>query len=451
MVISFLSRPVSSGSAAFFRIVFGLLMSVASIRFILKGWVYDLYLKPSFFFSYYGCSWIKPLPEWAIYSAFGVMALLGIFIALGFFYRISIFLFFILFTYTELIDVTNYLNHYYLISLLSFLMIFLPLNASYALDSVRKPSLQRSTLPFWILMAIRIQIGIVYFFGGISKIKYDWLIEAQPLKIWLSSNSHWPVIGPLFDQEWVAYFFSWASMLFDLTIPFLLSWRPSRLYAFTAVIVFHLLTALLFPIGMFPWIMTLLVLIFFSSEWHDSIIRFVCKPFSFLNSNHQQASSSELISATGEKNYSKVTLTLIAIFFLIQCLLPFRYLLYPGNVLWTEQGYRFSWNIMLMEKKSHIEFFVKNKTTGKTDIVLPIEYLTKQQQIMMSTQPDMILQFAHFIKDQYYRNNIKNIEVYVECYTVLNGKPARLLIDPSINLISMKEGYGNKNWILHYD
>ena len=432
------SKPVSSASAAFFRILFGLLMSVAVIRFIFKGWVYDFYVKPIFYFTFYGFSWVKPLPEWAIYSLFWLMALLGIFISFGFLYRLSIVLFFLIFTYIELIDVTNYLNHYYLVSLLSLLMIFLPLNSNYALDATLGISKKKLSIPQWVIAALRIQIGIVYFFGGISKIKYDWLIEAQPLKIWLSANSHWPVIGPLFDQEWVAYLFSWGGMLFDLFIPFLLLWKRTRLTAFILVIVFHILTALLFPIGMFPWIMTISVLIFFPTQWHQKVLSYFFK--------EQYLPVSSPVAPTNN-NFIVIP---VALFFLVQCAMPFRYLLYPGNLLWTEQGYRFSWNIMLIEKRAHIEFYTTETNTSKTHIIILRHYLTKQQQLMMSTQPDMILQFAHFIKEQFQKQGITNIAVTAECYATLNGNKGRLLIDPKANLAEIQDGWGNKNWITEY-
>jgi len=410
------------------------------LRFIFKGWVYDFYVKPIFYFTFYGFEWVKPLPEWAIYSLFWLMTLIGIFIALGFLYRISIILFFLIFTYIELIDVTNYLNHYYLVSLLSFLMIFLPLNSNYALDNSIGISQKRLSIPFWAVIALRLQIGVVYFFGGISKIKYDWLIEAQPLKIWLSANSHLPIIGPLFDQEWVAYLFSWGGMLFDLFIPFLLVYKRTRLAGFILVIVFHILTALLFPIGMFPWVMTLCVIIFFPTQWHEKVLSRFFSP--------KLIQSPPVVQKI---NTSPLIIGLLTIFFLIQCIMPFRYLLYPGNLLWTEQGYRFSWNIMLIEKRAHIEFLAIDKATGKATIILPEKYLTKQQRLTMSTQPDMILQFAHFIRDKYYEKGMKNIEVKAECYVTLNGGKGRLLINPNVNLAEQQEGCRNKSWITEYN
>ena len=57
------------------------------------------------------------------------------FVLLGFFYRISIVTLLLTFIYVELIDITNYLNHYYFVSLVSFMMIFMPCAKSFSLDN----------------------------------------------------------------------------------------------------------------------------------------------------------------------------------------------------------------------------------------------------------------------------------------------------------------------------
>jgi uncharacterized membrane protein YphA (DoxX/SURF4 family) len=110
-----------------FRIIFGIMMFFSTLRFILKGWVHDLYEVPTFFFTYYGFDWISPLPQPYMYGLFIIILISCIFIILGLFYRFNAVVFFTVFTYIELIDKTNYLNHYYFISLMSFILIFLPL------------------------------------------------------------------------------------------------------------------------------------------------------------------------------------------------------------------------------------------------------------------------------------------------------------------------------------
>jgi hypothetical protein len=434
-----LNGLVPSVSLAFFRISFGVLMAISLLRFVGKGWVADFYLKPRFYFPYYGFEWVKPLPAWAIYGLFILLILSAIGIALGLFYRLNMALFFLGFTYVELIDKTTYLNHYYFISLISLLMIFLPLHASYSLDCRHRPSVYRAEVPIWIVWALKVQISIVYFFGGISKIKPDWLLEAQPLRIWLSANTDLPIIGTMMDDVWLAYVLSWGSMLFDLSIPFLLSFRRIRPFGFLLVWVFHGFTHLFFYIGMFPWVMIVSTLLFLPAETHRKWLSWL----GLSAKDAEQHAREELKPAIVRTGYLA-----LGLFFLFQCLMPFRYLLYPGNLLWTEQGFRYGWNIMLMEKSAHLELYVRNPANGQETVVQPSDYLTRQQQRMVATQPDMILQYAHFVAKICREKGVANPEVRAECYASVNGQASRLLIDPTVDLTKEKESLMPKAWIL---
>lgn len=140
-------------------------------------------------------------------------------------------------------------------------------------------------------------------------------------------------------------------------------------------------------------------------------------------------------------------LSLLTIHFVFQLLLPMRYVLYPGKLFWTEQGYRFSWRVMLMEKNGYTSFVVKDKT-GKVVEVKKSNYLTPQQDKMMSTQPDMILQFAHYVADEYARMGWKNPAVYVDAYVSLNGRRSSQFIDPNVDLAKENESFLPKKWIL---
>ena len=203
-------------------------MLVSVLRFMLKGWVHELYVAPKFHFTYYGFEWVKPLGEVGMYTVFAVMALAALGVALGAFYRIAAPAFFLTWTYVELLDVTNYLNHYYFVSIAAFLLIFLPGNRSFSVDAWRKPEIALQGVPRWMVGAVRLQLGIVYFFAGLAKINGDWLLCAQPLKIWLASKTHLPVFGWVFKQTWTAYAFSWFGCLYDLTVPFFLLMRRAR-------------------------------------------------------------------------------------------------------------------------------------------------------------------------------------------------------------------------------
>ena len=237
---SFLLKETSAAPLVVFRIAFGVMMFLSLVRFALNGWIDALYVQPKFYFTYYGFEWIKPLNEVGMYAVFAVMMLAALSIAAGFLYRFSALAFFLLFTYVELIDKTNYLNHYYFISLVSLLLCLLPVG--------------KKVVPRWAILTLQLQMAIVYFFAGVAKVNADWLLNAMPLKVWLPTKTDVPFIGFLFDETSVAYLFSWCGMLFDLSIAFFLFNRKTVWYAYTVVVVFHILTAILFPgIGVFPF------------------------------------------------------------------------------------------------------------------------------------------------------------------------------------------------------
>ena len=443
---SYFLKPVHLAPLAVFRMAFGILMLASTIRFIAKGWVYDMYIRPQFFFPYYGFEWVKPLQGNAMYVVFAIIALSALCIALGCFFRIAAITFFLLFTYVELIDKTNYLNHYYFISIASFLLIFLPAHRYFSLDVLRNKNLFATHTPNYFILTIKFQVFVVYFFAGLAKVNSDWLLHAQPLKIWLPAHSEMPVIGSLLTKEWVAYFFSWFGCIYDLAIPFLLFIPRFVKPTYFFVIVFHLATSLLFNIGMFPYIMITLTTIFFTEKFHIQIIEKMRSVFS-----KNSFTDTQLFFAP-KNNVYKLFIIFFVTHFSIQLLMPFRYALYDGNLFWTEQGYRFSWRVMLMEKAGTAFFYVREKSTGKEIEVSNCDYLTPMQEKMMATQPDMLINYAHFLKQEFIQKGIvKDPEIVVESYVTLNGKASRLIVDKTTDLSLEEDNLKPKKWIIPND
>lgn len=424
-----------------FRILFGLMMLAGIVRFWLNGWITELYVKPTFHFTYPGFDWVRPLGSTGMHLLFSLMALSAVFIALGLLYRLATWAFFLSFTYVELIDLTQYLNHYYFVSLISFLLIWLPANRHYSLDAWLNPNIRQTWVPRWHIGVIRLQLGVLYFFAGLAKINSDWLLEALPMKIWLPAKSHLPLVGPLMYEEWVAYLFSWFGAFYDLSIVFFLLNRRTRPVAYGFVLVFHVATALFFPgIGLFPYVMILCSLIFFSGSFHEKLLSAL--PFSYLKAQSTAGFS------TFQPRSGRFVLWGMGIFFLIQFFMPFRYLLYPGHLFWHEEGFRFSWRVMLMEKSGNAFFYVKEPTTGKTIEVNNAEFLTPLQEKMMSTQPDMLLQYAHHLSEIYAQRGIHQPEIYTQCYVALNGRRSRPFVDTTVNLAAQKSSLKHYTWVL---
>jgi len=433
-IYPFLNKDVSAAPLISFKLIFGALMIFSTMRFVYLGWIEDHYIDPIFHFKYWGFEWVEPLP---IYSMYGIhflmiLAALGIMFLRGIAYTISAIVLFLSFTYTELIDLTYYLNHYYFVSLICLLLIFMPSNIS-VFNRIETQKVK------WIFIFIlKFQIALLYVYAGLAKVNSDWLIEALPLKIWVPANDKIPLIGPIFSLALSPYLFSWAGMLFDTFIIFFLINKRTRFWAYLVVIVFHTITGIMFQIGVFPLVMIGIVTIFFSNEWHAKFIQTCIRI------------KNRKVVDIPSSNLNKYMIFPLAVYIVFQLLFPWRFLFYPGNLFWTEEGYRFSWRVMLMEKAGTATFYVKDTQTEREGIVVNSEFLNPHQEKQMAMQPDMILQFAHFLGKHYAQKGVHNPEVRAEVHVTLNARPSRLLIDSNRNLMNEKDTFKPKDWIIHY-
>ncbi|MBN8822240.1 MULTISPECIES: HTTM domain-containing protein [unclassified Spirosoma] len=433
-------KTTPAAPLALFRLLFGLMLFGSIVRFWGNGWIAELYEKPHYFFPFYGFEFVKPLGQYTC-VLFAICGLSALLVAIGLFYRVAIITLFLSFTYIELIDKSTYLNHYYFVSMVCLLLMFLPAHAYFSVDAYRRRTLLADQIPAWCIDSLKLFVAILYVFAGLAKLNSDWILHAQPLRIWLPAHNDLPIIGFLFNYPWVPYVFSVFGCIYDLSIPFLLWNYATRPFAYVAVVVFHGLTALLFPIGMFPYIMIVTGLIFFSPAFHQRIINQIGNWFS---------ASSQFLHPRRTYAYSPAVKTALlgtlTIFFTVQLLFPLRYLLYPGELFWTEQGYRFSWRVMLMEKAGYAQFTIKDQL-GHQTIVNNSHFLTPLQEKMMSTQPDMLLQYAHLLRDYYAQHGFQHPEVYVDSYVALNGRLGKPLIDPNTNLANEEDSFKPKPWI----
>jgi hypothetical protein len=157
---AYLRTYTSAAPLAVFRLAFGLMLFSSVVRFWSKGWIEELYIKPSFFFPYYGFEYIKPLGNYT-YALFAVCGLSALLVAFGWLYRVASVLLFLSFTYIELMDKSTYLNHYYFVSLVAFLLIFLPANAYFSVDAHRNRRFFYDQIPRWTLDSLRLLMGLV--------------------------------------------------------------------------------------------------------------------------------------------------------------------------------------------------------------------------------------------------------------------------------------------------
>ena len=138
------------------------------------------------------------------------------------------------------------------------------------------------------------------------------------------------------------------------------------------------------------------------------------------------------------------------VYVFVQILMPLRHWLYDGSVLWTEEGYRLSWRVMVLEKSGQAIFKIEDLDTGRKTEIINGYYLTQFQEKQMCVQPDFILQFAHFLKEEFReKHGIHNIKITIDSHVVVNGRTSRRLIDPNINLALLDWNLKKRNWILN--
>ncbi|PTL77952.1 HTTM domain-containing protein [Vitiosangium sp. GDMCC 1.1324] len=445
---SWLGAPRDIAALVVFRVALGSLITVSAARFLAYGWVDELFVRPRFHFTYWGFGWVPALPAPWMHAVFVALGVLGLCVAVGLFYRQAVALLFVTFTYVQLVDVTNYLNHYYLVSLLLGLLCFVPAHRAFSVDAWRNPALRRDWLPAWCTYLLRFQVAVVYVFAGLAKLTSDWLLHAQPLNIWLSARASLPLVGPLLEERWVAYAAAWGGFLFDTTIVLFLLSRRLRPFAYAVVLGFHAATSALFPIGMFPVIMVTAALVFFEPSWprwFGERLGTRCAGRAPREEPPGMSASSRGLTAPGWK--ARVGLGAAVVYGLVQLLLPLRSHLYGGNVLWHEQGMRFSWRVMAREKNGSVTFMVRDVRTGREWHVPPSQYLTRLQEREMSVQPDLILQLAHHIARDFEARRKEPVQVRADARVSWNGRPAEVFVDPEVDLAREVEELAPKPWI----
>jgi hypothetical protein len=425
-----LGKKVGIAPLVYFRVAFGLAMFISSLRFIYKGWVDTLLIQPSFRFSYFGFDWAQvPMSTELAYGLLGIQVLCSLGILLGFRFRWSATLFALAFIFTEFQDASLYLNHYYFISWVALILPFTPANQAFSIDHPRA-SIGIKIDQVWPLF-FKTLLFVVYFFAGLAKLHPDWIIDANPLRIWLPVHQEMPLIGAMLAQKSTALIASWLGCLFDLSVGFLLFIPTTRNWAYLSVVLFHAFTGLLFNIGVFPLVMVMLTPLFFTAQSHE---KWQAKLIS-LNGTNTSVLRSKLF----------ITKYLFLLFFGLNLFFPVRFMLYPGSLFWTEQGYRFSWRVMLMEKSGYGSFWLSSPASDRKWNVDPADYLMPHQEKQLYTQPDFILQFARYLKEQHPQ--FSDLEVRANIFVTLNGENSVSFINPSVNLLAENDGWHHKTWI----
>ncbi len=430
---NFLFRHIDNSALIVFRIIFGLLCFLESVGAIFTGWVKRTLIDPELTFSFIGFEWLQPLPGNWMFAYYVIMGLFGLLIMIGYKYRLSIILFTLMWTASYLMQKSSYNNHYYLLILLSGIMVILPANRYLSVDSKLDPKIKSNSMPQWCSYIFIIQMFIVYTFGAIAKLYPDWL-DTTFLEITLRDKQNYYLIGDFLQNKGLQQFLAYGGILFDgLVIPLLL-FKPTRNFALIASIFFHIFNSIVFQIGIFPYLSLAFILFFYSPKTIQNIF---LKKKSFYDND-------EVIIP----KYKNALIAFFVIFFTIQLALPIRHWVIEDNVLWTEEGHRMSWRMMLRSKSGFSNFYIVDKSTHQRTKIDLDNYLTRKQIHLVSTKPDAIWQFAQRLKKQYAGKG-HDIAVYVDCHISVNGRPHKKLVDPQTDLANVEwNPYKHSEWLL---
>jgi vitamin K-dependent gamma-carboxylase len=500
-----LAAPVDGASLAFFRIAFGAVLLWEVWRYFTHGWIDFYWVEPQFHFSYWGFEWIKPWPGIGMDLHWAALGALAACIMLGLKYRIAAPLFFLGFAYSFLLDQAYYLNHFYLVTLISFLLIFIPAHRRFSLDAARKPELSTMPVPAWSVWLLRFQIGVPFFFGGIAKLNSDWL-RGEPLRSWLAEFLGFPFLERWFASETVVLGMTYGAVIIDLVAVFLMLNRRTRVFGYLALIVFNLMNARLFVIGIFPWFLIAATLILFPQDWPRRVLRDIKNRHHFrfpalvigaitgfalgallpdgfslmhpligaigvaIAAYHldepfkrmEQWDALELpVTPVPRSSRSTIlgqpvriplrswALVLLGVWVVVQLVMPIRHLAIPGDVGWTEEGNYFAWHMILKDKTGYGEFTVSDPDTGSGWIVHPADFLNEIQQRKMNARPQMILDFAGYLEELLEAEGYQGWEVRGRFFASLNGRKHQALIKPEVDLSELSNPWmSHADWIL---
>lgn len=288
-------------------------------------------------------------------------------------------------------------------------------------------------MPRWVLLVLILQVWIVYTYASVAKFYPDWL-NASMAALLMESRKHYWLIGDLLQQDWVHWAIAYTGIFFDLLIVPLMLWKRTRLLGFVVSVLFHLFNSIVFQIGIFPYMSIAFALFFFSPE----TLRKRLLP------KKKMYTGSEVI-VTKHKN---LIIGIFSVYFLFQLGLPLRHWFFKDDVLWTEEGHRLSWRMMLRSKSGSLTVWVKNKTTGDRQPYNYRELLGAKQQGSVTTKPDIMWQLAQKIKAVEAKKG-RDVAVYMEAFVRVNNGVYHPFTDPNVDLTAEAwHPFKHSEWVL---
>lgn len=330
-------------------------------------------------FPFEGFEWLPLLPPAGIHAVVGVLGISAVLMAAGLFYRAAATGVFLSWFYLWMVESTRtyWQSHYYLETLVTFLMIWMPAASRFSVDAVwRGRIVGAGTIPFWPIAVLRAQLVIAYFHAGLAKVNRDWIEDAMPVRWFLSEPGvtepfrGW--LGPgaygafveVVHSAAAAYFLAYAGLIFDLVIGALLLARRTRILGMFLMGIFHFTnhTLIFDDIGWFPFLGFFTALIFLDVDWPVRFFGWIRRPrvatpdWRWLVGGGIAlplvgASLGWRLAPTPRKASPAAALVSLPVVAAVigwtvwQALFPLRHYAIPGDGRFTYEGMSFSWRL----------------------------------------------------------------------------------------------------------
>lgn len=428
-----LFKQIDNTGLVLFRAVFGLLITLEAFGAIATGWVRRNLVEPPFTFNFIGFDFLQYLQGEYMYVHFVIMGVFGVFVMIGYKYRLSMIAYAILWSSVYFMQKSSYNNHYYLMMLLCWIMAFLPANRWFSVDTKIHPKIKSPSMPRWVSLVLILQVWIVYTFASVAKLYPGWL-DATATSIFMAGKKDYWLIGAFLQLNWVHWCMAYVGIFFDLLIVPLMLWKRTRLFGFFLSVFFHLFNSIVFQIGIFPYMSMAFALFFFTPE----TLRNLFLPKKTLYTKEE----------VKIPHYKNLIVGVFSIYFIFQIGLPLRHWFFKDDVLWTEEGHRLSWRMMLRSKSGILTVYVEDKATGVKERYKYWKMLGRKQQGSVKTKPDIMWQMAQRIKEEEAKEG-RDVAVYLEAKVSVNNGPYFPFTNPEIDIAAEKwHPFKHSEWIL---
>jgi vitamin K-dependent gamma-carboxylase len=440
-------REVDASSLAVFRIMFGALLLFESINYGLFLCLDCMYRDTQLLFNYPGFEWVTLPPGRGLELLFLIMGLAAFCVMVGYHYRLASIVMFLCFAYYFLLDRAQYLNHFYLALLFAAILIVVPANRCWSLDARRNPDWESDKIPIWPLRLIIAQLEITLVYAGLVKINVDWL-QLEPMRMWMNARSQDEIaLFQWLTQDWGIALASYGVIVLHLVGAPLLLWKKTRLFVFCIYVFFHTINAFVFDIGIFPFMTVAATLLLFSPAWPKELWQKWCAH----KTAHRNNQTAQLTGFKGRSINTTTTVQLqvvsgIALWLLVQLLVPLRHLAYPGDVAWNEKGHQFSWRMMLRSKLGWSRFYVV-EDSGVRTVLDPAKYLNARQIHHMACNPDLLWQFAQFLDNKYQLQGKGDVQIYVDTACSLNTREPAPLLNRLVDISAIDRNTPTAEWV----